>query len=57
MPTARPKRKKKSSIKRTDKKQSERFVAVAKELGADKSGAAFERAMDALTSRKERKEK
>jgi hypothetical protein len=51
-PTARkPKRQR---IKRTDPKQSARFIKAAKELGLDDaaSGAAFERAMRSLAKPK-----
>ncbi len=35
-----------------NKAQSERFIKAAKELGADESGQAFERAMDSLLRQK-----
>ena len=37
-------KKKKAKPKLTDKKQSERFKEIARELGADESGEAFESA-------------
>lgn len=54
MPTQKPKpSKKQSGIKRTDPKQSAKFIKAAKELGLDDgSGEAFERAMDSLTKSK-----
>jgi hypothetical protein len=51
MPIGKPKRKRRSKIKRTDPKQSARFIAAAKELGLG-SGEAFNRAMDTLTPKK-----
>jgi hypothetical protein len=36
-----PKRRKRSKIKRTDKKQSARFIQAAKELGLAESGEDF----------------
>jgi len=38
-------------IKRTDPRQSARFIAAAKELGLE-SGEAFDRAMDTLAQKK-----
>jgi hypothetical protein len=57
MPTsARKPGKKKPGIKRTDPKQSARFIKAAQELGLDKgSGEAFERAMETLTKTKKAK--
>lgn len=54
MPTGTPKRKKPSpKIKRTDPKQSARFIKAAQELGLDdKAGPIFDQAMDALTKAK-----
>lgn len=52
MPTGKPKRRKRSKIKRTDPKQSARFIKAAKELGLDESGEAFGRAMDTLAPKK-----
>lgn len=37
-------KKKKAKPKLTDKKQSERFIQTARELGVDESGEAFEKA-------------
>lgn len=44
-------KKRRPKIKRTDPKQSARFIKAAKELGLDQSGEAFERAMNALTKK------
>jgi hypothetical protein len=52
MATGKPKPRKRSKPKRTDKKQSDRFIAAAKALGLDGSGTAFERAMDTLAPKK-----
>ena len=52
MATGKPKPRKRSKIKRTDKEQSARFIAAAKELGLDETGDAFERAMNTLVPRK-----
>jgi hypothetical protein len=52
MPIGKPKRKRRSKIKRTDKKQSARFIAAAKELGLEGTGDAFERAMNTLATKK-----
>jgi hypothetical protein len=51
MPTgAKKRRKPKPRIKRTDPKQSAKFIESAKELGVDEtSSEIFERAMDRLT--------
>ncbi|MGH8737398.1 MAG: hypothetical protein ACREVC_08575 [Burkholderiales bacterium] len=57
MATGKPKRRKPSKIKRTDPKQSARFVAAAKELGVEESGKEFERVIAALVKQKQRKEK
>jgi hypothetical protein len=57
MPTSELKpRKKKPGIKRTDPKQSARFIKAAKELGLGDaaSGEAFERAMNSVTKPKGR---
>ena len=43
-----PPSKKKRSIRTKDPAQSARFLEMAKKLEADESGAAFERAMDAV---------
>jgi len=48
MPIGKPKRRRRSAIKRTDKKQSARFIAAAKKLGLDESAEAFEKAIDNL---------
>lgn len=56
MATAGKKRKKRTGIKRTDKEQSARFIASAKELGLE-SSEAFERAIAALTTPKKPKPK
>ena len=45
-------KKRRPKIKRTDPKQSARFIKAAKDLGLDQSGEAFERAMDALAKPK-----
>jgi hypothetical protein len=45
-------KKRKRKAKPDNKAQSERFIKAAKELGADESGQAFERAMDSLLQRK-----
>lgn len=48
----RPKTKPKSKDqKNTDKKQSERFIETARELGVDESGKKFERAFKKLSKR------
>lgn len=47
-----PKRKK-AKPKLTDKEQSERFKETARELGADESGAAFEKATRAILVKKQ----
>jgi hypothetical protein len=55
-PTARKPKKPKTKIKRTNPKQSARFIKAAKELGlgdAD-SGVAFELAMDTLAKSKKK---
>mgnify|MGYP000222809209 CR=1 FL=1 len=53
MATAGKKRKKRSpKIKRTDPKQSARFIAAARELGLEESSEDFSRAIDALTKPK-----
>jgi hypothetical protein len=52
MPIGKPKRKRRSKIKRTDPKQSARFIAAAKELGLKGTGDAFERAMNTLAPKK-----
>jgi len=52
MPIGKPKRKRRSKLKRTDPKQSARFIAAAKELGLDETGDAFERAMNTLAPKK-----
>jgi len=52
MATGKPKRKRRSKIKRTDKKQSAHFIASAKELGLAKTSEDFERAMDTLAPKK-----
>ena len=52
MATGKPKPRKRSKIKRTDKEQSARFVSAAKALGLGKDGDAFERAMDSLAPKK-----
>jgi len=57
MATGKRKRRKRSSIKRTDKKQSVRFITAAKELGVDESGEAFERAFKELVRPKQPKGK
>jgi hypothetical protein len=41
---ARPKRKQRPKPKLSDKEQSERFVATARELGVDETGESFEKA-------------
>jgi len=45
-------RKQKSVPKKTDKKESERFVATARELAADESPEAFERTFEKLVPAK-----
>ena len=52
MATGKPKRRKRSKIKRTDPKQSARFIKAAQELGLDNAGDAFLRAMDKLAPKK-----
>jgi hypothetical protein len=52
MAIGKPKRRKRNKIKRTDPKQSARFIRAAKELRLDESGEAFERAMDTLAPQK-----
>jgi hypothetical protein len=55
MPAKKPNRKKKRSQKRTqttDPVQYARFLEMAKKLEADESGAAFERALDAVVRKK-----
>lgn len=55
MPAKKPNRKKKRSQKRTpttDPGQYARFLEMAKKLEADESGAAFERAFDAVVKKK-----
>jgi len=47
--------KERRKIKLTDKGQSARFVSAAKSLGRDKTGEAFERAMDSLDRKKPKK--
>lgn len=47
-------KKRKRTLKRTDKKQSEGFIRGARELGVDESGKDFNRALDALVRRKPR---
>jgi hypothetical protein len=55
MPIGKRKRRKRSVVKKTNKKQSARFVAAAKELGLGESGEEFERAMGALVKPKQGK--
>ena len=45
-------KKRRPKIRRTDPKQSARFIKAAKELGLDQSGEAFERAMDQIVPKK-----
>jgi hypothetical protein len=52
MRTGKPKPRKRSKIKRTDPKQSARFIAAAQELGLEGTGDAFERAMNTLAPKK-----
>lgn len=55
MPAKNPSRKKKRSQKRTrttDPAQYARFLEMAKKLETDESGAAFERALDAVVRKK-----
>lgn len=53
MSTGSRKRKGRSpKIKRTDPKQSARFIAAAKTLGLGESGGAFDRAMDTIAPKK-----
>tara|TARA_R110000868_G_scaffold12110_5_gene58690 strand:+ start:12096 stop:12251 length:156 start_codon:yes stop_codon:yes gene_type:complete len=42
----------KKKAKPTNKPQSERFIEAAREVGADESGAEFERALQRLTPAK-----
>lgn len=49
---SKPSASKKRAIKTGDPAQSERFVKMAQELGADESGDAFERALDVLVPKK-----
>jgi hypothetical protein len=46
------KRKRKRIGKRTDKRQSARFIEEARKLGLGQSGEDFERAMDSLLKKK-----
>lgn len=50
MPAKKPKPRaqKKRTVKTSDPAQSERFVKMAKELGADDGGEAFDRAIGVL---------
>ena len=55
MPASKPNRKKKRSQKRTpttDPAQYARFLEMAKKLETDESGAAFEKALDAVVRKK-----
>jgi hypothetical protein len=52
-PKAKPKRR---GQKNTDKKQSERFIQFAREMGADESGEKFERAAHVLIPTKKKSE-
>lgn len=52
MAIGKPKRRRRSKIKRTDPKQSARFIAAAKEMGLDETGDAFAKAMDKLAQKK-----
>jgi hypothetical protein len=55
MPAKKPSRTKKRSRKRTqtsDPEQYARFLEMAKKLETDESGEAFQRAIDALVTRK-----
>jgi hypothetical protein len=47
----------KAATKKRESKQSQRFKAIAKELGADESGEAFERALKRIAPPKRPKEK
>jgi hypothetical protein len=47
----------KKAKKLSQKEQSERFKETARELEADESGEAFERAMEAIVSGKEPRKK
>ena len=48
-------KKAKPKPKLTDKEQSERFKEIARELGVDESGQAFERAVSKLISHPQKK--
>jgi hypothetical protein len=48
-------KKKKAKPKLTDKKQSERFIETARELGADESGKHFEKAFEKIIVQKSSK--
>lgn len=54
MPAKKPNRKKKRSkpTPTTDPAQYARFLEMAKKLEADESGAAFERALDAVVKKR-----
>jgi hypothetical protein len=49
---SRAKKKRSRGTRTTDPAQYARFLETAKKLGADESGAAFERALDAILPKK-----